>query len=102
MTRQLQIFKEEKDKLFQPKDVDQESEWKKLKKEWERDIIPKWMEMRRTAQLSNLCFSGIPPTMRSKLWSMAIPNRLSITQNYFNVCLAKSRKLAEYLQQKKN
>ena len=67
---------------FMKYDPKKEKMYLKLKKEWTENVIPYWGEKRANEQLKELCYQGIPPSIRSQVWCLVIPNRLTITKEF--------------------
>ena len=42
-------------------------------------------------KVRDLWWQGIPPSVRGKVWSLAIGNELNITQELFDICLAQAK-----------
>lgn len=77
---------------------DNESEKKKLKnrqklenqianivKTWKEDVIPNWHNCKKTRKVRDLWWAGVPPSVRGKVWSLAIGNDLNITKELFQI-----------------
>ncbi|KAI5629614.1 TBC1 domain family member 12 isoform X2, partial [Silurus asotus] len=46
---------------------------------WNSEILPNWENMRNTRRVKDLWWQGLPPSIRGKIWSLAIGNELNIT-----------------------
>ncbi|MBN3304397.1 NOC3L protein, partial [Amia calva] len=46
---------------------------------WNTEILPNWETMRNTRKVRDLWWQGLPPSVRGKVWSLAIGNELNIT-----------------------
>ncbi|KAG8523616.1 TBC1 domain family member 12, partial [Galemys pyrenaicus] len=46
---------------------------------WINEILPNWEVMRSTRRVRELWWQGLPPSVRGKVWSLAIGNELNIT-----------------------
>uniref|UniRef100_A0A8C9T2G8 TBC1 domain family member 12 n=1 Tax=Scleropages formosus TaxID=113540 RepID=A0A8C9T2G8_SCLFO len=46
---------------------------------WNTEILPNWENMRHTRRVRELWWQGLPPSVRGKVWSLAIGNELNIT-----------------------
>lgn len=77
---------------------DQELERKKMKerqklenqicninKTWKEDVIPNWENCKNTRKVRDLWWGGIPPSVRGKVWCLAIGNDLNITKELFQI-----------------
>ncbi|CAG8446044.1 12427_t:CDS:10 [Ambispora leptoticha] len=59
---------------------------------WENDIIPNWQVARHEKTTRDLWWKGIPPRCRSKVWSMCIGNKLSVSKATYDICLDRAFK----------
>jgi Rab-GTPase-TBC domain len=50
---------------------------------WKEKIIPKFSEYRHSKKVRDLCYRGIPPSLRGKVWSMLIGNAHKISDEYY-------------------
>ncbi|KRX00448.1 Regulator of chromosome condensation 1/beta-lactamase-inhibitor protein II [Pseudocohnilembus persalinus] len=89
------------EKIFYSKTEQQEKNKRLLTQDWEENILPYWETKKQSEEISLLVYQGIPPELRSEVWYRGVPNRLSITRDFFKVCLEKSKRFMNYLQQKK-
>ncbi|XP_045518411.1 TBC1 domain family member 12-like isoform X1 [Pieris brassicae] len=48
-------------------------------KEWTQNILPDWNNMKNAKRTLELWWSGLPPSIRGKVWQLAIENKLKIT-----------------------
>uniref|UniRef100_A0A2K6P6F2 TBC1 domain family member 12 n=1 Tax=Rhinopithecus roxellana TaxID=61622 RepID=A0A2K6P6F2_RHIRO len=46
---------------------------------WINEILPNWEVMRSTRRVRELWWQGLPPSVRGKVWSLAVGNELNIT-----------------------
>uniref|UniRef100_A0A672RRE2 TBC1 domain family member 14 n=1 Tax=Sinocyclocheilus grahami TaxID=75366 RepID=A0A672RRE2_SINGR len=55
---------------------------------WSQEILPNWQSMCSSKRVRDLWWQGLPPSVRGKVWSLAIGNELNITDgmNGFYVC----------------
>uniref|UniRef100_A0A8C5EDN1 Rab-GAP TBC domain-containing protein n=1 Tax=Gouania willdenowi TaxID=441366 RepID=A0A8C5EDN1_GOUWI len=58
---------------------------------WNQDILPNWSAMRTSRRVRDLWWQGIPPSVRGKVWSLAVGNDLNITHELYNICLARAK-----------
>lgn len=56
---------------------------------WSCEIIPKWDVMKNSRKTRDLWWAGIPPSMRGKIWKLAIGNELNITYQLYEICAAR-------------
>nr|CAD7439676.1 unnamed protein product [Timema bartmani]CAD7452383.1 unnamed protein product [Timema tahoe] len=58
---------------------------------WNNEILPKWDLMRSSRKARDLWWSGIPPSVRGKVWKLAIGNDLNITHQLYDICVARAQ-----------
>ncbi|XP_072314988.1 TBC1 domain family member 14 isoform X1 [Eucyclogobius newberryi] len=58
---------------------------------WTQDILPNWSATCTTRRVRDLWWQGIPPSVRGKVWSLAVGNDLNITHELFNICLSRAK-----------
>ncbi|XP_021533377.1 TBC1 domain family member 14 isoform X2 [Neomonachus schauinslandi] len=58
---------------------------------WNNEILPNWETMWCSRKVRDLWWQGIPPSVRGKVWSLAIGNELNITHELFDICLARAK-----------
>ncbi|XP_012879394.1 PREDICTED: TBC1 domain family member 14 isoform X3 [Dipodomys ordii] len=58
---------------------------------WNNEILPNWDTMWCSRKVRDLWWQGIPPSVRGKVWSLAIGNELNITHELFDICLARAK-----------
>ncbi|XP_075799875.1 TBC1 domain family member 14 isoform X2 [Microtus pennsylvanicus] len=58
---------------------------------WNNEILPNWETMWCSKKVRDLWWQGIPPSVRGKVWSLAIGNELNITHELFDICLARAK-----------
>ncbi|XP_028857371.1 TBC1 domain family member 14 isoform X2 [Denticeps clupeoides] len=58
---------------------------------WNQEILPKWHSVCASRRVRDLCWQGVPPCVRGKVWSLAVGNELNITHELFNICLSRAR-----------
>ncbi|KAM9400496.1 TBC1 domain family member 14-like isoform 1-T2 [Salvelinus alpinus] len=58
---------------------------------WNQEILPNWSAMCTSRRVRDLWWQGVPPSVRGKVWSLAVGNELNITHELFNICLARAR-----------
>ncbi|KAG9345479.1 hypothetical protein JZ751_008623, partial [Albula glossodonta] len=58
---------------------------------WNQEILPNWETMCTSRRVRELWWQGVPPSVRGKVWSLAIGNELNITHELYNICLARAR-----------
>uniref|UniRef100_A0A7N8XLT9 TBC1 domain family, member 14 n=1 Tax=Mastacembelus armatus TaxID=205130 RepID=A0A7N8XLT9_9TELE len=58
---------------------------------WNQEILPNWSTMCTSRRVRDLWWQGIPPSVRGKVWSLAVGNELNITHELYNICLARAK-----------
>ncbi|KAE8278889.1 TBC1 domain family member 14 [Larimichthys crocea] len=48
---------------------------------WNQEILPNWSTMCTSRRVRDLWWQGIPPSVRGKVWSLAVGNDLNITRS---------------------
>lgn len=52
---------------------------------WTSEILPNWETMQHAKKTRELWWLGLPPSVRGKVWKLAIGNDLHITQELFDI-----------------
>lgn len=58
---------------------------------WNTDILPNWDAMRNTRRVRDLWWQGLPPSVRGKVWSLAVGNELNITPELYEIFLSRAK-----------
>ncbi|XP_075072533.1 TBC1 domain family member 12 isoform X2 [Mixophyes fleayi] len=58
---------------------------------WNTEILPNWDAMRSTRRVRDLWWQGLPPSVRGKVWSLAIGNELNITPELYEIFLSRAK-----------
>ncbi|XP_037116175.1 TBC1 domain family member 14-like [Syngnathus acus] len=58
---------------------------------WNQEILPNWSAMCTSRRVRDLWWQGIPPSVRGKVWSLAVGNEVNITHELYNICLARAK-----------
>ncbi|KAM9836802.1 TBC1 domain family member 14 isoform 1-T1 [Aulostomus maculatus] len=58
---------------------------------WNQEILPNWSTLCTSRRVRDLWWQGIPPSVRGKVWSLAVGNELNITHELYNICLARAK-----------
>ncbi|XP_065805327.1 TBC1 domain family member 12 isoform X2 [Labrus bergylta] len=60
---------------------------------WNHEILPHWDTMKSSRRTRDLWWGGLPPSVRGRVWSVAIGNELNITAELYEIflCRAKER-----------
>uniref|UniRef100_UPI00358DFFC1 TBC1 domain family member 14-like isoform X2 n=1 Tax=Myxine glutinosa TaxID=7769 RepID=UPI00358DFFC1 len=57
---------------------------------WNTEILPNWETLKQMRWVRDLWWQGIPPSMRHKVWSLAIGNELNITHELYEIFLSRA------------
>ncbi|EDO36872.1 predicted protein, partial [Nematostella vectensis] len=81
--------KELRDKKRQEKEMKQKSKQEKVISSaacvWTSEILPNWESMKHSRKAKELWWQGLPPSVRGKIWKLAIGNDLQITYELFDI-----------------
>ncbi|KAM4703772.1 TBC1 domain family member 12 isoform 2-T2 [Rhinophrynus dorsalis] len=58
---------------------------------WNTEILPNWDAMRSTRRVRELWWQGLPPSVRGRVWSLAIGNELNITPELYEIFLSRAK-----------
>lgn len=58
---------------------------------WNSEILPKWDVLKTSRKARDLWWQGIPPSVRGKVWKLAIGNDLNVTHQLYSICLARAQ-----------
>ncbi|XP_038607890.1 TBC1 domain family member 12-like [Tachyglossus aculeatus] len=58
---------------------------------WLNEILPNWEGMRSTRRVRELWWQGLPPSVRGKVWSLAVGNELNITPELYEIFLSRAK-----------
>ncbi|CAG9793662.1 unnamed protein product [Diatraea saccharalis] len=76
--------------------IRQEERLARHAREWTQTILPDWQNMKNSKRTLELWWSGLPPSIRGKVWQLAIENKLKISHDIYQELVAKAkRKLHE-------
>jgi len=54
---------------------------------WNVYVLSKFESVKNTKKVRELWWRGLPPSVRGRVWKLAIPNNLNITPHLYNICL---------------
>ncbi|KAL2726520.1 hypothetical protein V1478_006798 [Vespula squamosa] len=54
---------------------------------WNIHVLPKFDSVKDTKKVRELWWRGLPPSVRGRVWKLAIQNSLNITPHLYNLCL---------------
>ncbi|XP_041124629.1 TBC1 domain family member 12-like isoform X2 [Polyodon spathula] len=58
---------------------------------WNSEILPNWEAIRNTRKVRELWWQGLPPSVRGKVWSLAVGNELNITHELYEIFLSRAK-----------
>ncbi|XP_075713878.1 TBC1 domain family member 14 isoform X1 [Rhinoderma darwinii] len=58
---------------------------------WSNEILPNWESTCCSRKVREMWWQGIPPSVRGKVWSLAIGNELNITHELYDICLSRAK-----------
>ncbi|CAJ1081305.1 TBC1 domain family member 12-like isoform X2 [Xyrichtys novacula] len=58
---------------------------------WTNQILPQWDHMKSSRRVRDLWWEGLPPSVRGRVWSVAIGNELNITAELYEIFLCRAR-----------
>ncbi|XP_062375473.1 TBC1 domain family member 12 isoform X3 [Sardina pilchardus] len=58
---------------------------------WNTEVLPNWESMRNTRRVRELWWQGLPPSVRGKVWGLAIGNELNITPELYEIFLSRAK-----------
>ncbi|GIX92381.1 TBC1 domain family member 12 [Caerostris extrusa] len=86
---QLQDAKFRKKQAYQQQKL--EEQLINATKVWNEEILPNWNNVKDNRKTRDLWWKGLPPSIRGRVWKLAIGNDLNITQELFDICTARSK-----------
>ncbi|KAB0390383.1 hypothetical protein E2I00_007209 [Balaenoptera physalus] len=58
---------------------------------WINEVLPNWEVMRSTRRVRELWWQGLPPSVRGKVWRLAVGNELNITPELYEIFLSRAK-----------
>uniref|UniRef100_A0A7N8XF72 TBC1 domain family member 12-like n=1 Tax=Mastacembelus armatus TaxID=205130 RepID=A0A7N8XF72_9TELE len=58
---------------------------------WNNEILPHWDTVYGTRRVRELWWQGLPPSVRGRVWSLAIGNELNITPELYEIFLSRAK-----------
>ncbi|XP_034413913.1 TBC1 domain family member 12-like isoform X2 [Cyclopterus lumpus] len=58
---------------------------------WNLHILPHWDLMRSSRRAQDLWWGGLPPSVRGRVWSLAVGNELNITAELYEIFLSRAK-----------
>lgn len=68
-----------------------EEELSSLTSYWSGTVLPGWNVHRNTKKTQTLWWRGLPPPVRGRVWSLALPNSLNLTEQLYYILSARAR-----------
>lgn len=87
--KELQDAKVRKKQAYQQQKL--EEQLINATKTWNEDILPNWNSVKDSRKTRDLWWKGLPPSIRGRVWKLAIGNDLNITQELFDICTVRSK-----------
>ncbi|XP_041986592.1 TBC1 domain family member 12-like [Aricia agestis] len=60
-------------------------------REWTQNILPDWQNTKNSKRTLELWWSGLPPSIRGRVWQLAIENKLRIEPDMYQEFVAKAK-----------
>ncbi|XP_045464940.1 TBC1 domain family member 14-like [Harmonia axyridis] len=79
-------------KKQEKKQLQQEEGLANAAKYFAQKVLPNWEAMRDNKKTRELWWQGLPSNIRGKVWSLAIGNELNLTQQLYEICLARAKR----------
>ncbi|XP_003426096.3 TBC1 domain family member 14 [Nasonia vitripennis] len=57
---------------------------------WTIQVLPRFEALRDTRRVRELWWRGLPPSIRGRVWRLAIPNSLNVTSQLYRLCLERA------------
>ena len=97
-------FKEQKEKEMKIKKSEQQSKKEDFManslKIWNTEILTNWCESKNEKRTQQIWWHGLPPSIRGKVWKLAIGNQLSLTEEHYHMYAKKAQEKIEILSRK--
>lgn len=58
---------------------------------WNTEILPHWDSVKGSRRVRELWWQGLPPSVRGRVWSLAIGNELNITPELYEIFLSRAK-----------
>lgn len=65
--------------------LEREERMRECGRTWKEEVIPHWVKTATSRKVRDLCWQGIPPSLRKDVWPLLIGNRLSISPELFEI-----------------
>ncbi|KAG7296283.1 hypothetical protein JYU34_021407 [Plutella xylostella] len=70
-------------------------------REWTAHILPDWPAQKNSKRTLELWWSGLPPSIRGRVWQLAIDNKLNISLDLYQDFVAKAKQKLQDAQQRR-
>ncbi|KAK3743038.1 hypothetical protein RRG08_063904 [Elysia crispata] len=94
--KELRDLKLKKKQLQQQRK--QEDQLMAAARTWNAEILPNWDAVRSSKKVRDLWWMGLPPSVRGKVWKLAIGNDLNITHALYNICHERAEERIKFVQ----
>ncbi|GFN83371.1 TBC1 domain family member 14 [Plakobranchus ocellatus] len=98
--KELRDLKLKKKQLQQQRK--QEDQTMAAARAWNLEVLPNWDAVRNTKKVRDLWWMGLPPSVRGKIWKLAIGNDLNITHALYNICHERAEERIKFVQDESN
>lgn len=71
----------------------QEEQLAQATRTWVTEVLPCWETARHQRCTRDLWWQGIPPSVRGRVWKLAVGNDLNITPELYEICASRSREI---------
>ncbi|GAB6023284.1 hypothetical protein CHUAL_008095 [Chamberlinius hualienensis] len=58
---------------------------------WNTEVLPSWETAKNCRKAKKMWWQGIPPSVRGKVWQLAIGNDLHITHELYEICVCRAK-----------
>ncbi|KAL3275588.1 hypothetical protein HHI36_020343 [Cryptolaemus montrouzieri] len=84
------LYSATREKL-EKKQLRQEERLTNAAKHFTQLVLPNWETMKMNKKTRELWWQGLPSNVRGKVWALAIGNELNLTQQLYEICLARAQ-----------
>ena len=64
--------------LQQQRALKRQKEFRENTHVWNDLLLPRWYELQTSHKVKDMCYKGIPPNIRGKVWPLMIKNELKV------------------------
>ncbi|KAK6185697.1 hypothetical protein SNE40_007874 [Patella caerulea] len=76
----------------------QEDQLAKSSRIWNTEVLPNWDTMRNSKKARDLWWYGLPPSVRGKVWKLALGNELNVTAELYEICIGRAEERIKLMQ----